>query len=176
MKLKQYSSIGLAFVAAAGLLFAGCAKKTTVEGSSKPVMAEKAAMATHGGETTHAVSTMQKPVSTVQEPSSHSVYFVFNSSRLDEPALGIMDANAAWLNAHSGILITVEGNCDQRGTREYNLALGQRRADSVKNYLVKRGVSASRIKTVSFGKERPVCRGTGESCWAQNRHADIVVR
>jgi len=174
MKLRQYSSIGLAFIAAAGLMFAGCAKRTTVEGST-PLSIGKSAGTTSGGATTSGVSNGAH-VSTVQEPSSHSVYFVFDSSRLDDPALSILDANAAWLNVHPGTLITVEGNCDQRGTREYNLALGQRRADTVKDYLVKRGVSSSRIKTVSFGKERPACKGTGKACWAQNRHADIVVR
>lgn len=174
MKLKQYSGIGLAFVAATGLLFAGCVKKTTV-GGSPPVSIEKSSAITPAGATTNGVSTTNS-VSTVQEPSSHSVYFAFDRSELDEPARGILNANAAWLKAHSGTSITVEGNCDERGSREYNLALGQRRADSVRDYLVKRGVSASSIDTVSFGEERPVCHGTGEACWAQNRHADIVVR
>ncbi|MDQ6959759.1 MAG: peptidoglycan-associated lipoprotein Pal [Mariprofundaceae bacterium] len=170
MKLKQYSSIGLAFVAAAGLLFAGCAKKTTVVGST-PVQIEKSGGATtqSGGATTHGVSM-------VQEPSSHSVYFAFDSSQLGAAAHGILDANAAWLKAHSGSSITIEGNCDERGSREYNLALGQRRADGVRDYLASQGVSSSSIDTVSFGEERPVCQGTGEACWAQNRHADIVVR
>jgi len=163
MKLKQYSSIGLAFVAAAGLLFAGCAKKTTVDGST-PVSIEKS-----GGATTQGVSM-------AQEPSSHTVYFAFDSSELDMAARGILDANAAWLKAHSGSSITIEGNCDERGGREYNLALGQRRANSVRDYLADQGVSRSSIDTVSFGEERPVCQGTGEACWAQNRHADIVVR
>ncbi len=165
MKLRQYSSIGLAFVAAAGLLFAGCAKKTTVEESSTPA----ASIEKSGGETTQGVST-------VQEPSSHTVYFAFDSSDLDESALRILDANAAWLKAHSGSSVTIEGNCDERGSREYNLALGQSRADSVRSYLVGQGVSPDYIGTVSFGEERPVCQGTGEACWAQNRHADIVVR
>jgi len=164
MKLRQYSSIGLAFVAATGLLFAGCAKKTTVEGSAPAASIEKS-----GGATTQGVSM-------VQEPSSHTVYFAFDSSELDAAARGILDANAAWLKAHSGSSITIEGNCDERGSREYNLALGQRRADGVRDYLVSQGASPSSIDTVSFGEERPVCQGTGEACWAQNRHADIVVR
>jgi len=167
MKLKQYSSIGLAFVAAAGLLFAGCSTKTKVEGNTP------ASIETSGGGATHATT---HGVSTAQEPSSHSVYFAFDSSNLDAAAHGILDANAAWLKSHSGTSITIEGNCDERGSREYNLALGQRRADSVRDYLVNQGVSSSSIDTVSFGEERPVCHGTGEACWAQNRHADIVVR
>jgi len=160
MKLKQYSSIGLAFVAAAGLLFAGCAKKTTVEGST-PVSS--------GGATTQGVSA-------AQEPSSHTVYFAFDSSELDAAARGILDANAAWLKTHTVSSITIEGNCDERGSREYNLALGQQRADSVRSYLASQGVPADGIGAVSFGEERPACQGTGEACWAQNRHADIVIR
>ncbi len=161
MKMKRYSSIGLAMIAACGLMFAGCAKKTTVESGSKPAATAP---------TTHAVSNQ------VPEPSSHSVYFAFDSSDLDAAAQSILDANAAWLKANADKSITIEGNCDERGSREYNLALGQRRADAVKAYLVDHGVDASRISTVSFGEERPVCHGTGEACWAQNRRADIVVR
>jgi len=87
-----------------------------------------------------------------------------------------LETYAAWLNANSDVNVTIEGNCDQRGSREYNLALGQQRADSVKSYLVQHGVSAYRLDTVSFGEERPACQGSGEACWAQNRHADIVSR
>jgi len=176
LKLKQYSSIGLAFVAAAGLLFAGCAKKTTIEGST-PVSIEKSTQkSTESAESVESVRETTQAVSEAQEPSSHTVYFAFDDSGLDESALHILNANAAWLKAHPGTLITIEGNCDQRGSREYNLALGQRRADSVRAYIVSQGVPSSNIDTVSFGKERPVCMGTGEACWAQNRNANIVVR
>ncbi len=165
MNMKRHSRIGLAVVAACGLMFAGCAKKTTVDSSagSKPAAASTAEPSTQA-------------VSRVQEPSSHSVYFAFDSSALDAAAQSILDANADWLNANPDKAITIEGNCDERGSREYNLALGQRRADAVKAYLVNRGVDGARISTVSFGEERPVCKGTGEACWAQNRRADIVVR
>ncbi len=172
MKLKQYSSIGLVLMATAGLLFAGCATKTTV-GEGNAINGGSAsrgsASHSHRGASTHGISTSQ-------EPSSHSVYFAFNSSELDAAARSILDANAAWLEAHRGSSVTVEGNCDERGSREYNLALGQRRANRVRSYLVHQGASASSIDTVSFGEERPACQGTGEACWAQNRHADIVTR
>ncbi len=163
--MKRYSSIGLAMIAAAGLMFAGCAKKTTVEPASKPAAAS----------TTETAPSTEPVTAQVPEPSSHSVYFAFDSSDLDAAAQSILDANAAWLKANPGKSITIEGNCDERGSREYNLALGQRRADAVKAYLVDHGVDASRIETVSFGEEKPVCTGTGEACWAQNRRADIVV-
>lgn len=149
--------IKLAAVAcvAAGLFMSGCAKKEQVA-ETKPA---------------------SQPVqTTVAKPSTNSVYFAFDKSNLDSAATATLDANAAWLNANKDIDITVEGNCDQRGTREYNLALGQRRANSVADYLESHGVAASRIQTVSYGEERPVCKGTGEACWAQNRRADIVTR
>jgi len=110
------------------------------------------------------------------KPSTNSVYFAFDSAHLSSAGNNILEAYATWLNANNDVSVTIEGNCDQRGSREYNLALGQQRADSVKAYLVARGVSARHIDTVSFGEERPACRGTGEACWAQNRHADIVRR
>lgn len=166
MKLKQHSSIGLAFAITAGLLFAGCAGKTKIEGTT-PVSIEKGGTTFHG--TTHGVVNGS-------EPSSHTVYFAFDSSELDAAARGILDANAAWLKVHHDTSITIEGNCDERGSREYNLALGQQRANHVRSYLVDQGAPSSSIDTVSFGEERPACQGTGEACWAQNRHADLVVR
>ncbi|MDQ6953231.1 MAG: peptidoglycan-associated lipoprotein Pal [Mariprofundaceae bacterium] len=112
----------------------------------------------------------------VVKPSSNGVYFAFDSAYLSSAGNNILEAYVTWLNANSDVNITIEGNCDQRGSREYNLALGQQRADSVKTYLVQHGVSAYRLDTVSFGEERPACQGSGEACWAQNRHADIVRR
>jgi len=97
------------------------------------------------------------------------VYFGYDRYDLSEGARAGLQAQAAWLQSHDGAKVTVEGHCDERGTREYNLALGDRRANSVKNYLVALGVDPSRIHTVSYGKERPAVTGSGESSWAQNR-------
>ena len=110
------------------------------------------------------------------QPASHAVYFAFDSAVLEGAAGGVLEGYARWLLDNRDVNVTIEGNCDQRGSREYNLALGQQRADSVKKFLMSRGVQAGRLDTVSFGEERPVCQGSGESCWAQNRHADIVRR
>ncbi|RME87720.1 MAG: peptidoglycan-associated lipoprotein Pal, partial [Zetaproteobacteria bacterium] len=83
------------------------------------------------------------------------------------------DAWVKYLADHPEVKVRVEGNCDERGTREYNLGLGQRRADSVKNYLTSHGIAPNRIETISYGEERPVCTEHNEACWAQNRRADI---
>lgn len=103
------------------------------------------------------------------------VFFAFDKFNIDPDQKKTLDRQAAWLKANNGTTITVEGHCDERGTREYNLALGERRANAVKDYLVVQGINASRIKTVSYGEERPVALGSDETAWAQNRRAVTVV-
>ena len=90
--------------------------------------------------------------------------------------LTILDASAAWLRANAGTLVLIEGHCDERGTDAYNLALGDRRAKAAMDYLVSRGIQADRITTLSYGKERPVCREHTEACWAKNRRAAFSVK
>lgn len=104
------------------------------------------------------------------------VFFGYDSSEVDAAAKKILDTQALWLKSDPSIKITLEGHCDERGTREYNIALGDRRASAAKNYLVKTGgIDASRIKTVSYGKERPAYFGTDEETLAKNRRAVTVV-
>lgn len=99
------------------------------------------------------------------------VYFDLDQWRLDSDDQEVLKRQAAWLNAYPEVRIMVAGNADERGTREYNLALGERRASAVKDYLVSLGVSASRIDTVSYGKERPIAPGSNEESWALNRNS-----
>jgi peptidoglycan-associated lipoprotein len=99
------------------------------------------------------------------------VYFTTDSTDLTAEARGILDKQAQWLNQYSRYTFTVEGHADERGTREYNIALGARRAAVVHDYLVSRGVAANRMKTISYGKERPVATCDDDSCWNQNRRA-----
>ena len=98
------------------------------------------------------------------------VFFDLDQYRLSSDAQNILKRQAAWLSSYQEVNILVAGNCDERGTREYNLALGERRASIVKNYLVDLGVDPARIQTVSYGKERPLAVGTNEGSWAQNRN------
>jgi len=104
------------------------------------------------------------------------VLFAVDQSTLSPAAMSILDAQAAWLNQNTAFVPLIEGNADEQGTRAYNLALGARRASSVKAYLVSKGVAANRISTVSYGKERPVALCSNESCWSQNRRAVTVLR
>jgi len=103
------------------------------------------------------------------------VFFDTDQSSLRADARATLQRQAAWLNQYPNIRVTLEGHADERGTREYNLALGARRANSAKDYLVSLGVAPSRVRTISFGKERPVALCSDESCWAQNRRAVSVV-
>jgi peptidoglycan-associated lipoprotein len=104
------------------------------------------------------------------------VFFDSDSSEINATGQGTLDKQARWLNQYGNYAFTIEGHADERGTREYNFALGARRAESAKNYLIARGVSGSRIKTISYGKERPVAVCDDISCWSQNRRAVTVLK
>jgi peptidoglycan-associated lipoprotein len=106
----------------------------------------------------------------------NTVNFDFDKFDLRPDAQAILRGQAAWLNQNPARTVTVEGHCDERGTREYNLGLGERRANSVKQYLVSLGVSAGRLKTISYGKERPICVSSDETCWAKNRRGVSAVQ
>ena len=103
------------------------------------------------------------------------VYFDLDRYQIRPEAYPRMDAQVAWLQRYPGVTIRIEGNADERGTREYNLALGARRAESVRNYLIDRGVPAGRIDTISFGKERPIAEGSTEDAWARNRNGHTAI-
>ena len=99
------------------------------------------------------------------------VFFAYDSAELDPDAQELLQAQAAWLKQYNKTSITIEGHCDERGTREYNLALGERRAQAVKNYLNGLGVGISSISTISYGKERPAVVGSNDDAWSQNRRS-----
>jgi peptidoglycan-associated lipoprotein len=103
------------------------------------------------------------------------VFFDFDSVVLSPEATGVLDQQAAWLQQYAGVIVTVEGHADERGTREYNLALGDRRANAVKNYLLALGISPARLLTISYGEERPEDPGHDEAAWSQNRRAVTTV-
>jgi peptidoglycan-associated lipoprotein len=102
------------------------------------------------------------------------VYFDFDRSFIRDDAKAVMKANAEWLKANPKVKVRIEGNCDERGTKEYNQALGQRRATSAKKYLTDMGISAQRILLISYGKEKPVCSESTEGCWQKNRRGDFI--
>jgi peptidoglycan-associated lipoprotein len=104
-----------------------------------------------------------------------TVHFALDQYAIQEADRATLQKQATWLNQYPNVRVTVEGHADERGTREYNLALGARRANSVKEYLVSLGVANARVDTISYGKERPMCTESNEGCWAQNRRGITVV-
>ena len=102
------------------------------------------------------------------------IYFDYDKYDIRASEQGALDADARFLQQHPNIRFTIEGHCDERGSTEYNLALGANRADSVKNALIQAGVAGNRIKTISYGKEKPFCMESNESCWQQNRRGHFV--
>jgi peptidoglycan-associated lipoprotein len=109
----------------------------------------------------------------VQELTFEPVYFEFDSYVVSSAAQGVLRKLAGGLKSGSGTKIQIEGHCDERGSNEYNLALGERRARSVKDFLVGEGVMAESVSTISFGEEKPAAQGTGEEAWGKNRRAEI---
>ena len=103
------------------------------------------------------------------------VFFNYDSAELDNDAQELLQDQVAWLKQYSDVSIIIEGHCDERGTREYNLALGEKRAQSVKNYIINLGISANRVSTISYGKERPAVVGSNDGAWAQNRRSVTIV-
>jgi peptidoglycan-associated lipoprotein len=103
------------------------------------------------------------------------VYFDYDKFTVRDDARPILDRQSEWLRRYPAVRVRIEGNCDERGTREFNFALGSRRANAVRDYLVGKGVSAARIETVSYGKEKPVDTGTGDEAWSHNRNGHTVI-
>ncbi|MEQ9641277.1 MAG: peptidoglycan-associated lipoprotein Pal [Alphaproteobacteria bacterium] len=103
------------------------------------------------------------------------VFYGYDQYDLQPQARATVERWAEWLRQYPQITVSIEGHCDERGTREYNLALGERRASSARNYLIALGISADRVATISYGKERPVCTSSDEACWAQNRRGTMLV-
>ncbi len=155
-------------VFAAALLMAAC--------SHKPETAGPETMGS-GGETMGSIGGTATPGSEqdLVQNVGDRVFFETNKSDLSQEARQTLDRQATWLKRYPSVRVTIEGHCDERGTREYNMALGARRANAARAYLVALGIGGDRVQTVSYGAERPAVLGTGESVWAQNRRAVTVV-
>ena len=118
--------------------------------------------------------TPQPPPVQVVAPGLGDIFYDYDKSALRTDAVEQLKTNANWLQTNTANNVIIEGHCDERGTSEYNLALGERRADSAKDYIVNLGVAPARMKTVSYGEEKPFAAGSNEDAWAQNRRAHFV--
>jgi peptidoglycan-associated lipoprotein len=117
-----------------------------------------------------------KPVGTAASSPLKDIYFDFDRYDLRSDARATLKENAAWLEQNPSATVQIEGHCDERGTAEYNLALGAKRAQTAKDYLTTLGVSAQRLSTISYGQELPVCTEHSEECWQKNRHDRFVIK
>jgi peptidoglycan-associated lipoprotein len=163
-------STGLKLVAlSAALILAGCQSKPKEAVSNAPPSSSEVQS--------------NAPTSTIVPGSAEdlrvnvgdTVHFDYDKYDILETDRAVLQRQAQWLGRYPSVRVTVEGHCDERGTREYNLALGARRANAVKEYLVSLGVSGGRLETISYGKERPMCTESSESCWAQNRRGVTTI-
>lgn len=159
MSLVRYSRF--MSLAAGAFMLAACA--STAQQSDDTMVSSET-------ETMEALPGSQEDFMNAVGASGDHVYFAFDRYDLSSAAQDTLRRQAAWLQMHEGAQIMIEGNCDERGTREYNLGLGDRRADSTRGFLVSLGVDEARISTISYGKEKPECIQSNETCWARNRN------
>ena len=150
------------------LLVAGCSSKSQT-GSQTDMTGSGIDSSQTGG------SAIPGSEQDLQQNVGDRVFFELDRSELSQEARQTLDRQAAWLKKYPAVRVTLEGHCDERGTREYNMALGARRANAARAYLVALGIQSARIQTVSYGAERPAVLGTGEAVWTQNRRAVTVV-
>jgi peptidoglycan-associated lipoprotein len=171
-----------------GVVFAGCAKRPATTQASAPAPSGvstgtsaprteptgPAALQPSGGGTATPARPVPKEFTAIAE--LRDIHFDFDKYDIRPGDAKTLDANAGWLKRNEEQLVLIEGHCDERGTNEYNLALGERRAKAAMNYLVSQGVQGSRITIISYGEERPLCTEHNEACWAKNRRAHFLVK
>jgi peptidoglycan-associated lipoprotein len=151
------------------LAVAGCSSKNQTGSQTD------GAMSANDGSSSTSSSVIPGSEQDLAQNVGDRVFFELNNSELSQEARQTLDRQGAWLKKFPNISVTLEGHADERGTREYNMALGARRANSARAYLVALGIPSGRIQTVSYGAERPAVLGTGESVWSKNRRAVTVV-
>jgi peptidoglycan-associated lipoprotein len=190
--ITRAAQVTLMSLLLAGLMITGCAKRpaTTAAQAAAPAPASSPApapspsapppAAAPAPPAPAAAAPAQAPRPVPKEfmavAALKEVYFDFDKYDIRAEDAKTLDANAAWLKSNGDNLVLIEGHCDERGTNEYNLALGERRAKSTMNYLVSQGIQANRITIISYGEERPVCTDKTEACWAKNRRANFLVK
>ena len=158
-------------VVAVTFLIAACETASQVSGDSASNTASSSAASSSSSSSASAEKTSAEKLAQVGD----TVNFDFDSAELTVSARSTLNRQSAFLSVNPDLMIVIEGHADERGTREYNLALGERRATAVRDYLVAKGINAARVRTVSYGKERPAVSGSDEAAWAKNRRATTVL-
>ena len=167
-------------ICAVAFLFTACETASNVAGDSASGSSSSSASGSASGSATASASSSSTTATQMSDAEKlaqvgNTVYFGFDSSELAGEAQATLDRQAAFLNVNPTMVVIIEGHADERGTREYNLALGDRRAVAVRDYLLAKGLNAARVRTVSYGKERPAVSGSNEESWAKNRRAATVL-
>ena len=160
-------------IVAATFILAACETASQVSGDSASTSASSSASSSVSSSSS-AASTEKTPAEKLAQVGD-TVNFDFDSAELTVSAKSTLNRQSAFLSVNPDLMIVIEGHADERGTREYNLALGERRATAVRDYLVAKGINAARVRTVSYGKERPAVSGSDEASWAKNRRAATVL-
>ena len=160
-------------IVAATFLLAACETASQVSGDSASTSASNTASSSSGSSASS--SAADKTPAEKLAQVGDTVNFGFDSAELTVSARSTLNRQAAFLSLNPDLMIVIEGHADERGTREYNLALGDRRATAVRDYLVAKGINSARVRTVSYGKERPAAAGSDEAAWTKNRRAATVL-
>ena len=160
-------------IVAATFLLAACETASQVSGDSASTSASNTASSSAASSSASAA--VEKTPAEKLAQVGDTVNFDFDSAELTVSARSTLNRQAAFLSVNPDLMIVIEGHADERGTREYNLALGERRATAVRDYLVAKGINSARVRTVSYGKERPAVSGSDEAAWAKNRRAATVL-
>ena len=190
--VTRAAQITLMSLLLAGLMITGCAKRPATTAASAAAPAPAAAPSPAPAPSTPSAAAPAPPAPAAAAAPAPAprpvprefmavaalkeVYFDFDKYDIRPEDAKTLDANATWLKSNGDNLVLIEGHCDERGTNEYNLALGERRAKATMNYLVSQGIQANRITIISYGEERPVCTEKTEACWAKNRRANFLVK
>ena len=163
----------LAFACGTMLMMSSCAKKQIGTGEAAPAPAAAAPSAPAPAPSTKAVDDADKLRGEIKAFEAEGIYFDYDKSEIKADAKAILEKKAAWLRANPTYKVKIEGNCDERGTNEYNLALGDRRAKAAQKFLNALGISMDRMSTISYGEEKPTCKEKNEKCWSKNRRDDF---
>ena len=177
MQRKLWMVLALLVLVPGLMLMTSCAQQTAVDqDTSQKTTPPADTPATTGGEDLQADAAKRAAEQAMNQFLNEHIYFSFDSAQLSAMAQATLKQKAAWLQDNPNTMVTIEGHCDERGTNEYNLALGERRAQSARAYLVDLGISASRLSTISYGEERPLDARSTEEAWAKNRRGQFKLK
>jgi len=176
MRKNVWLALALVLILASMSFLVSCAKNAVQSQPTQTAQSEPPKAVDNSGAAAEPGDQTTAPEASGAEFVNENIHFAFDSAVLSDQAQRILTDKAEYLRTNPGLMVSVEGHCDERGTDAYNMALGDRRAKSARDFLVNMGVDAQRLSTISFGEERPVAQGRDELSWAKNRRAQFVIQ